>query len=202
MKKTIFISISIALLYASCVSAGTIDFRSTPYTTTFGDAVTTDLVDGVNFTITAISRGADGFRQNTNGLSFGVPGNGMYSISITADQDLKYTSLVGRGHTFTNSAGQLPFDIDADGVQMKDNLMFEPNSFSGATLGDILVNSGQVLLINVDFASLIGSSVFASATLQSLDFNKVSAVPLPSAIWLFGSAMLGFLTTRKKKRLA
>ncbi|MDQ7073180.1 MAG: hypothetical protein Q9N32_06545 [Gammaproteobacteria bacterium] len=201
MKVPFFIAISFAF-FVSSVSAGTIDFSSSTYNTTTSTNTATDFVDGVNFNITVTSQGADRFVQafGNAGLSFGVPGNGMHSISIVADQDLTYTSLTGRGHTLINNAGQLPFDISANGSLAIDNLMFSPSVFTVASLGSISILAGQALLIDVDFSALTGSSIFASATLQSLDFSKagVSAVPIPAAALLFAPALLSFLGFRRK----
>ncbi len=179
--------------FATSASAAIIDFRSVPYASTFfppNPEVTTDTVNGVNFTITATARGVDGFRQNSDGLRFGVPGNGMYSISIVSDADLEYTSLLGKGHTLTNFAGQLPFDISVNGVQKIDNLQFPASTFNAENLSNIAVSAGDAFLIAVDFTALTGSRVFASAVLQTLSFNKVqspplSTVPLPATILLF-----------------
>ncbi len=176
--------------FATSASAAIIDFRSAPYASTFGSNQTTDTVNGVNFTITATARGSDGFRQNSDGLSFGVPGNGMYSITIVSDADLEYTSLLGKGHTLTNNAGQLPFDISVNGVEKIDDLQFPAGSFSAANLSNIAVSAGDAFLIAVDFPALTGSNLFASAVLQTLSFNKaqnppVSTVPLPATILLF-----------------
>ena len=74
----------------SGAAASTLDFSTATYASTFGPNTANDTVDGVNFTITATARGTDGFRQSSGGLQFGVPGNGMYSIAIVADQDLQY----------------------------------------------------------------------------------------------------------------
>jgi len=207
MNKIIIITF--ACLFGSIASAGTIDFRTSPYATTFqgianpNGNVTTDSVDGVNFTITATARGADGFRQGTDGLNFGVSGNGMYSLSIIADADIEYSSLTAKGHTLTQFAGQLPFDLSVSGALQVDNLMFGPSSFSTELLS-ILVSAGDAFLIDIDYSALVGSSIYSLAKLQSLNFtaSSVSAVPLPAAVWLFGSALgfMGFF--RKKKTLA
>jgi len=195
MKK--ILTLAFIFSFSASTSASLIDFRTTPYASTFGPNTTTDMVDGVNFAITATARGVNGFRQNFAGagLNFGIPGNGMYSLSIVSDTDIEYTSLVGRGHTQTSSAGQLPFDLSVNGNLQLDNLLFAANVFSTASLGNISVTAGEAFLIDVDFGSLVGSSANASAVLQSLNFNTVlapSTVPVPATLLLFISG-LGFL---------
>ncbi len=137
---------------------------------------------------------------------FGVPGNGMYSLSIVSDADVEYTGMVGRGHTLTNYAGQLPFDFSVNSSLQLDNLMFASNAFSTESLSSIFVNAGETFLIDVDFNSLTGNSIYASATLQSLSFNAVSTpatVPLPSTLLLLttGLGLLKGIGFRKKRLL-
>lgn len=191
----------LTLSFGQLAWSATIDFRNPEFASTFGPNTTSETVSGVNFDFVAIARGADGFRQNSSGLRFGVPGNGMYSLSIVADQDLIFTNITGRGHTLTSYAGQLPFDFLVDGELKVDDLMFSPGVMSTLALGNIFVAAGESFLIDVDFSALQGSSVYASAILQSLDF-EVSAVPLPAAVWLFASALmaLGFFGRQTSTR--
>jgi hypothetical protein len=198
----IITTIALASFAVTPASAATLDFRTSPYASTFGPNVTTDTVDGVAFTITATARGVNGFRQGSAGLNFGVPGNGMYSVSIVSDTDLEYTALTGRGHTLTSFAGQLPFDLSADGELQVDDLMFGPGTFSSADLGEVFVAAGDPFLIAVDFGALTGSSIYASAVLQTLDFEQAAPVPVPGAALLFGSALVGAGVFGRRKKHA
>jgi len=197
----VFIALTLAFLTVNSAWSAVIDFRDSTFASTFGPNVATDTVDGVNFTFTSTARGINGFRQSGTGLRFGVPGNGMYSLSIVADTNLKYTFLEGKGHTLTSFAGQLPFDVYADSNLSKDNLMFGAGALSVMALGDIHVAAGDTFLINVDFSALTGSSIYASAVLQTLGF-EVSTVPLPASVWLFGSALaaVGFFARKKQTK--
>ena len=204
MKPFISIAFLIVTFIGTAASASIIDFRTSPYASTFGPDTTTDVIDGVNFTFTATARGVNGFRQSFDsaGLKFGVPGNGMYTLSIVADTNIEYTSMFGRGHNQTNKAGQIPFDIFANGALQNNDLAFVPNSFTSVSLGNIFVNAGDALLISVDYSALTGSSIFAQATLQLLNFETAaSSVPLPSTIWLMVIAIPGLLGARKYKKL-
>jgi PEP-CTERM motif len=202
-------AICLAVGLASGAAAATLDFATPTYASTFGPNVATDSVAGVNFTITATARGVNGFRQSfdSSGLSFGVPGNGMYSISIVADQNLVFNSMYGKGHGFTPSPGQLPFDLTVAGGLVSSSLMFATNVLETVNFasGPVSVASGQAFKLDVDFGSLVGSSIFASALIKSLDFdlvgNSPSPVPLPAGLSLLlaGLGAFGFVG-RKKKR--
>ena len=187
--------------------AATLDFTTATYNSTFGPNVVTDTVDGVTFTITATARGVDGFRQSFDrGLSFGVPGNGMYGLMIEADQDVVFNSFDGRGHGFPQFAGQLPFTIGLDGAPASAPFSFASVAMEtlGFPNGPIALDAGRKLLFNVDFGSLTGSYFYAQAVIKSFDFNRVipnvSAVPLPAglALMLTGLGFFGFAGRRKK----
>ena len=200
--------------FAGGAGAIPLDFTTATYAPTVDGLSVSDTVAGVNFVITPTARGADGFRQDgRGGLSFGVPGNGMYTISIVADQDLMYNSMTGIGHGF-NQVGQLPFDIAVGGTEVSGDNMFAPAphfsvafetvSFAG---GPISVAAGQTFLFGVDFVALAGSPVLASALVRSLDFSTspgISPIPLPAGLPLLigGIGALAVLRRKKQKKAA
>ena len=188
------IPLSLVLFFSASASASLIDFSTSPYASTFGTSVTTtDTVDGVNFTVTATSFGADGFRQNSSGLSFGKPGNGMTSLSIVSDTDIEYTSLSGKGNFIT--ADDLPFDLKVNGSLVINDLKFTSSSLSTVSLGNISVSAGDTFLITTDY-SQVTTFALSSAVLKALNFNKApsnptpsSTVPAPAVLWLLLSGL-------------
>jgi hypothetical protein len=56
------------------------------------------------------------------------------------------------------------------------------------------------------YAFIAGGSIFPTSVDVQLDVsdgNEVSAVPVPAAVWLFGSGLLGFISySRRNKRLS
>jgi len=209
MKIFIALTLLIVTFGGTVSSASIIDFRTPAYAPTFGPDTTTDLIDGVKFEFTATAKGLNGFRKtfNSKGLSFGVPGNGMYSLSIVADTDIEYTRMFGLGHTLTDKAGQLPFDVYTNGVLQHNNLTFVPNIFTAIPLTNLSVNTGDALLINIDYSALTGDakfpSIYSRAAIQSLNFQvtTASSVPLPSTLWLMMIAICSLLGTKKYIKL-
>lgn len=82
------------------------------------------------------------------------------------------------------SAGQYLVSIYGSGIAPIGNLLAD--GFTGAGAAGLFQYS-----LNVD-----GASVMAN----SLNFqSSVSAVPLPAAVWMFGSGLMGFLGLSKRK---
>lgn len=199
--KTFATTLAAGVFTAAFAQAATLDFTTAPFVTSTVPT-TSATVDGVNFSFVATARGADGFRQGSGGLSFGVPGNGMYSISIVADQDMVFNSMTGGGHSLTSFAGQLPFDVSVEGTDVADDLMFASSatqtlSFAAAPVS---VSAGEAFLIAVDFDALVGSSIYASARIGSIDFEIAPAVPLPAGLPLMIGAFAGLGALRRKSK--
>lgn len=193
-----------SLFFAGAASAATLDFTTSTYDATFGPNVATDSVDGVNFTITATARGVNGFRQGLGrGLSFGVPGNGMYTIAIVADKDVEYNSMYGKGHGSTQNAGQLPFDIDVGAVEVSGGNMFTDTTLQTVVFagGPISVSAGETFFFHVDFDALIGNNIYASALVKSFDFtvDQAPTVPLPAGLPLMLAGLGGLVVLRRRK---
>ena len=215
MTKLTFAGATLAAMTTLAVNsatASTLDFTTAPYASTFfgPDAnVTTDTVDGVNFTITATARGVDGFRQVLGGgLQFGLPGNGMFTIAITADQDLTFNNMFGHGHGFPQQiSGQLAFNIDVDGVSQSVGNMFTSTALETVSFvdGPISVLSGQSFLFAIDYSVFVGSNILASADVRSFDFTVAttttpSPVPLPAGLPLLMAGLGAFGFLRKKRK--
>ena len=66
------------------------------------------------------------------------------------------------------------------------------------------MSAGQSLLFYVDFNDLVGSSLYASAIVKSINFEiaETSPVPLPAGfpLLLFGIGALGLMRRRKTRR--
>jgi hypothetical protein len=187
--------------------AASIDFTDSAFGTTFpasGDPASTAsvAVDGVNFVVTAEARGTDGFRQSFDsaGLSFGLPGNGMFSISIVADTDVTYESFFGENRTQSGFSTPQLFNLLAGGSMVDTGLSFG-TSFGTVDFADLFVAAGTAFVIDVDFTARSGyNSIYAQAILGSLDFSKAMApIPLPAGLPLLLLGLGGLALVRKKR---
>jgi hypothetical protein len=189
----------------------------------------TGTVDGVGFTLTVLnSEGVVNFNEGYDGsLNTGCQSNGG---PLKCDRDgtgVSNDEITG----LAASSGQtlrLVFDSEV-AISRFDflDLYLKPDGQSGeqATIHaaggpytvDAVESSGQGGYAFLDFLSIggpiIGTTILFTANSDSQfwdDHNndyafagmKVSAVPVPAAVWLFGSAMIGLLGFQRRRRTA
>ena len=137
----------------------------------------------------------------------GVVPNSLFQIGdITGVQTQFYLnptnfsgpSTIGPGTTFTRSSGGTG---DLTGVSFGGSPNISvPN---GYTFGDAL--SGSMTIAGHTFSSLgLSPGVYewtwgSGATADSFKLN-VGAVPIPAAVWLFGSGLLGLIGVARRKK--
>ena len=95
-----------------------------------------------------------------------------------------------------------------------DNLWFNNNHDGGFGPGDMVTIAGMAYAVSIGYAggaNGIGSFFVAAGNTLRVAFNneqfyvsgmEVSAVPVPAAVWLFGTAMLGLAGLRRKQHAA
>jgi hypothetical protein len=57
-----------------------------------------------------------------------------------------------------------------------------------------------ILLLSLAILGAVGMQTAAAFDFASIDSMSVHAVPIPAAIWLFGSAILGFAAIRRNSK--
>lgn len=152
-------------------------------------------IDGtMNFINNFALSGFTSILARVNGVSAGL--KGYYSdVSETITFSLPYVA---------NSPNDVAFNLYTELTLMDDgpgSMLPEPYSinpiidFSNtATLSDILITDDQGLPING--ATIIAESGFAYPV------SNLNAVPVPAAVWLFSSGLLGLIgVTRRKERI-
>ena len=118
---------------------------------------------------------------------------GLYRVSVNWDE-------------WPNRAGDAPFSV-LDGATTLGTVEIDqtqaPNSFTeGGVLWEDLgeyILTGDMLTVRLsDLASPLGSLVIADA----VRFERLNAVPIPAAVWLFGSGLLGLVGMARRKKAA
>jgi len=115
---------------------------------------------------------------------------------VTASVFLKNTTDVfldggyRKGDFFTNGDENAYFSFSFDKESMKGNL--ESIVYADCT------QAGMMGKFCMTGSSLVGTM---NAVPFSLTISEVSAVPVPAAVWLFGSALLGLLSISHKRTL-
>ena len=193
------------IMFAASVSAATIDFSGPSFANSFDGQPANLTVDGVNFSFAPVARGADGFRQSFDniGLSFGIGGNGMEVLTITADTDVLLINLTGEDRSVdpvnAPATDSLPFDIFVGGTQLFNDAIFS-DAGSSLSFGNTLLNAGTTFQIAHDLSN-VNSPFLSLAVLGSIDF---SVMPSPVAVsntlplLLLALGGLGFRGSRRK----
>jgi hypothetical protein len=105
---------------------------------------------------------------------------------------------------FTNRAVDAPYSV-LDGATTLDTVKIDqtqaPNDFNeGGVLWEdlgVYTLTGNTLTVRLsDLASPSGNLVIADA----VRFERLSATPIPAAVWLFGSGLLGLVGMARRKK--
>ena len=94
--------------------------------------------------------------------------------------------------------GQSPFDVFFSGTKSDASIVNQTFTGTGSLL--TYTFSGFTDLVTVEWTQISPFHQFDNINLTS-GINGTSAVPVPAAIWLFGSAALGFLGLRRKNQV-
>jgi hypothetical protein len=183
--------------YDATQNAQQTDFPYGVYTVTASNSVTNTVQNGtINYSADYFTSAIPALTANSfNGLSGMNPTNG-YTVAFNAFTPDPNVSV---GLTF--------FSI----FDASNNLVFTSGGLSAAAtsvyipLNTLLVNSAYTF--ELDFTDrIIGYDAVNNVnTLQGFDvrtdgaFTTAAAVPLPAAFWLFGSALTGFVVTKKRR---
>ena len=203
------VSICAAIFLAGSASAATLDLTDPAFANSFPSGGATDsasvTVDGVTFTVEATSaRGVNGFRQNGTGLYFGIGGNGMNIISITASEDVVFEGITGRDTSLSSRTTPSRYDGSVEGLAVFTDLSL-PTTLGTVDFADFTLTQGDTFALAFDFEARTGfSAVFASAAVSGFEFStigdsSVSAVPLPAGLPLLVAGLGAFGWIRRKQ---
>lgn len=181
--------------------------------------------------VTAVTMGnfgygaAGGFTPNVSVSTAGVAGNTLnywssgyndlfqvienepddaegYSLTFTADAgyNVVLTSLdIGNWGGAINLPGIRVFDESNTTLFQQTDTPLAANNIQNHVHIDFSTITGQTLTIEINTIGLGGSS--DNVGLDNIQFGQVSAVPVPGAVWLFGSAIFGLLRIKRLAKL-
>ena len=160
-----------ALLFATCsASASTIYNFSGPGTNGFFS-----LNDA--YAVPGSSQAPDQFLFNLDDYDFTIAGNRFSPLHITLQTDL-------------GSTGSIQFDATA-------------TSFTGIAVIALVDSNSEALILETEFAQL-SHSFYGIFTLDvdpvSTSAFNVNPVPVPAAVWLFGSGLIGLIGLARRKK--
>jgi hypothetical protein len=215
MKRVVLLTLVLVFGVFASSQASTIDFRLAPFPAAHNLASYVYVPQGL--TLTALPVGAKLYQDSTDGLGvmldyendevegtetlqmhFDVP-TALNRILIT---DLFYQEFLPNVNTKYNETGEYSFDnvtwipITAVAGQIPGSTNGELDILFGSapTITDIYF---EALGFVLDDGQIIEAHEFSVALLE---VDNVPAVPIPGAIWLLGSGLLGFVGLRRKFR--
>ncbi len=192
-KKISILTLAFAFLPSIAMSSSTFDFNSIPIGT--GTPITLSS-NGITAVFSAPGD-PGGFQINPTFFSF--PGNILYTPGINGQDfenlDIAFSQLVSEIHFnfATNGAGPLTLIALSGGI-------------SGTQVGEVSVLGQPVLFFFPEGLLTFNGALFD--TVKIIDSNDpnfaignvtVSAVPVPAAVWLFGSGLMGVLSFKRSK---
>ncbi len=191
ITRQIFVStlLGAALYSTSLVHAATVNFSPTTVTSNVNDFITLDIL--MDFTGDPTVGGGTDIFYDASILSYQSFNFGTTTLSLDPafirTPDIKTNKL--EGLAFGNFGG-----LSGPGIV--------------GTLTFQAITPGNTTLSMATTSNLLGGGGFFSATTfgpQTVSFGtakvEVSNVPLPAAVWLFGSGLLGLVSIVRKHRI-
>jgi len=168
---------------SSIAQAATVSFASTPVNVVTGQTFTLDLV-GTDFNNGTLDGG---------GLNIGFDSSVITVTSVSVNTvDWEFFSTDG---TIDNSGGSVNGITFNSFETRTGNLLFATVEFLAVGEGSSALSLSEFNLN--PFAS--GGSAYTGLAFDQLGSVNVSAVPVPAAAWLFGSALVGLAGVKRRK---
>ncbi len=154
------------------------------------------------------------------GVTFSAPGGKFSSKTMTPNGTVgllteRFTGSIQRpafradiaGGTDFVSVDLGDFGMDLDTIFLKvfdasDNLLSSTSLICCSSMSEMFTLS--LTAKNISYALFGSTGIFANSVFaDNFTFNNnVSAVPIPAAVWLFGSGLVGLIGIRRKSKLA
>ena len=149
----------------------------------------------------AATSGVSTFSGAVDNFMLEIDGNVFTGNNGTARQ---FSSASGATDFFTVNIGGANGSVSGNvGLDVFTGFSVDwrgPNLFSDTTVlaHDLTVADFGYTRVTFGFNSLASDSVIDNASV--INFGSVSAVPVPAAVWLFGSGLLGLVGVARRKR--
>ncbi len=126
--------------------------------------------------------------EGHNGYSITFVADAGYQVSLTSlDMGNWGGAISVPGLSITDGNGLELFS--ASNISLVANVVQSHTSFD---FGSLLANT---LILHIDTTGLGGAS--DNVGLDNIQFSQVTAVPIPAAFWLFGSAIAGLISVTR-----
>ena len=184
MKKVIYTALAVMGLFASTLSnAATVAIDFNALTAgTITSTVTTELN---SFTTLSSDGEIEIGTPLFGGSTLTILGFGAGDAIFTFDANVAVTSITLAGVSSNASVDITTFDLNGD---QQDFFRTDNNWTSATTLSNLNpIGSFSVRLLESEISSI------------SITYENVAAVPVPAALWLFGSGLIGLAGIARRK---
>ena len=177
------------LLGALCA----IVLAATPLSIAYGSTIT------VEFEVSSFSP----IQGSTSAPTDSVSGTITYEAASTTlpIEDLISIDLTIDGHTYDLDEDEVGFFLESGASPVRQVIFATANSGVSANVDDFNLQWEMLALEGYSFtyASETTPGIWTSTT---FDTFSVTAVPIPPALWLFGSGLLGMIGIARRKQAA
>ena len=114
------------------------------------------------------------------------PTTGNYRISYLE---------AGRIQSFANTSGNLGYLVSVGGNQIHTDSTFTAQPFTLVEV-DFFATAGTHTL---NFEGIANTDGNGTSYFDAISINEASIVPVPAAVWLFGSGLIGLIAMAKNR---
>jgi hypothetical protein len=146
---------------------------------------------------------------------FSPPSLGVFEIDLNFDNSLFAPGAVTFGDQLDlfgfgiNPRGATPlastvsvFEISLDSSSALDTLQLDRFLLFSVQFEALSAGVGVFDLAIIELGNSVADPLFASTTSATVQVMSPNAVPVPAAVWLFGTALLGFIGMSRRTKVA
>jgi hypothetical protein len=173
------------------------------------------LPDGINYAQVTISDGLGGdidFNVQVLSSAFSVSGSnfGMENFSFNYDNSLTVTAAnithidpstwtISQNQNAGGGFGKFDFQLSGTGSTRTETLNFTMSGVAGDTINDYAIGSTLNPSSGEFFAAHIAGFDMTNGVNSAQFSGSTPVVPVPAAVWLFGSGLLGLVGVARRK---
>lgn len=166
----------------------------------YAQVTISDNGDDIDFSVQVLSSAftvSDGSNFGMQNFSFNYDTSLLVGVSNIVDID-PLAWAVSEGENAGGGFGKFEFNLTGDGSSRTELLTFSITGVDGDTIGSYAMGS-DLKPAAVEFFAAHIAGFDTTNDVTSAQFAGSSPVPVPAAVWLFGSGLIGLVGVARKK---